>query len=302
MNKLIIAGGSGFLGNAIAEYFKNTFQEIVILTRGISELKNGFRYVSWDAKNSGKWVDEFKNCDVLINMAGRSVDCRYTEENKKLILSSRVESTQILNKAVSKCINPPKIWLNASTATIYRHSEDKQMDEVSGEIGTGFSVGIATAWEAAFFKNSLPKTRRVALRTAIVLAKKDGAFVPIKKLAQFGFGGKQGNGNQLFSWIHIDDFLRSIAFIIKNDFLEGPINNSAPKPITNTHLMKSVREAVKISFGCPLPKTILEIGAKLINTETELVLKSRNVIPKKLADAGFKFQHKTIESALKHLV
>lgn len=302
MTKLIIAGGSGFLGNTIAEYFKPKFDEIIILTRDASATKNNSSFVTWDGKTAGAWQKELENCTVLINMAGKSVDCRYTEKNKKAILSSRIDSTRVLGEVISTLKNPPKVWLNSSTATIYRHSVDKQMDEFSGEIGTGFSVSVGKAWEAEFFKTPLPKTRRVALRTAIVLAKNDGAFVPIKMLAKFGLGGKQGNGNQQFSWIHIHDFLKSIDFCLENDSLEGPINISAPNPITNSYLMQGVRKAVKIPFGLPLSKSMLEIGARIIKTEPELVLKSRNVIPKKLTDTGFEFKYSTIESALEDLV
>ncbi|QWX83037.1 TIGR01777 family protein [Cellulophaga sp. HaHaR_3_176] len=301
MNKLIIVGGSGFLGNAIAKHFVNTFKDIVILTRGASETKNGIRYTSWDAKSVGSWAKEFDNCDVLINMVGRSVDCRYTKKNKSLILSSRVDATKVLGEVLLKSEKPPKIWLNSSTATIYRHSLDLQMDEISGEIGNGFSVEVAKAWEKTFFASPLKNTRKIALRTSIVLGKNGGALVPLKKLAQIGFGGKQGNGNQFFSWIHITDFLRSIDFIIKTENIEGPINIVAPQPCTNAYLMEKIRKSISIGFGIPLSEKILKIGALCIQTETELILKSRNVIPGRLLNKGFEFQYPTIEKALNDL-
>ncbi|WP_158974326.1 TIGR01777 family oxidoreductase [Cellulophaga sp. L1A9] len=302
MKKLIIAGGSGFLGKAIAAYFTSKFTDIVILTRGATETKNGFRYVTWDGKTLGTWQEELTSCDVLINMVGRSVDCRYTPENKKLIMDSRVDATKILGEVISKSKHAPKVWINASTATIYRHALNQQMTEATGEIGTGFSVAVAKAWEEVFYASTTPNTRKVALRTSIVLANNGGALVPILKLAKMGFGGKQGDGNQQFSWIHINDFLESINFIMENTRLQGPINSAAPEPITNSFLMKTIRKELKIPFGIPLPKFLLEFGARLIKTETELILKSRNVIPTKLTNAGFTFQFSTIQSALKDLI
>lgn len=298
MKKLVIAGGSGFLGNAIVEYFKNQFETIVILTRNTIPNTSTVRYVSWDAKTLGDWQQELEGCDVLINMAGRSVDCRYTNKNKKIIMDSRVESTQILNKAITAQRNPPTIWLNSSTATIYRHSMDKEMGEENGEIGTGFSVSVAQAWEKAFFGGHTPKTRKVALRTSIVLGKNGGALTPIKTLTKLGMGGKQGNGEQKFSWIHVNDFVRSIDYIIRNEELNGPVNIVAPKPTNNIKLMQEVRKAVGIGFGLPSPKWLLEIGAIIIRTETELIIKSRNVVPTKLLDHGFMFQYPTLKKAL----
>ncbi|KGK31354.1 TIGR01777 family oxidoreductase [Cellulophaga sp. E6(2014)] len=302
MKKLIIAGGSSFLGKEIATYFASKFTAIVILTRGATETKNGCRYVTWDGKTLGPWKEEFASCEVLINMAGRSVDCRYTPKNKKLILDSRVAATRILGDAIAQSPCPPKVWINSSTATIYRHALTQQMTEETGEIGTGFSVAVAKAWEEAFYASTTPNTRKVALRTSIVLATHGGALVPIVKLAKIGFGGTQGKGNQQFSWIHCADFLESINFIIENDNLTGAVNCVAPEPVTNAILMKSIRKQLNIPFGIPLPKFLLEIGAKIIQTETELILKSRNVLPQKLTDAGFKFKYTTIESALKDLI
>ncbi|MFD0796626.1 TIGR01777 family oxidoreductase [Maribacter chungangensis] len=298
MKKLIIAGGSGFLGNAIVDHFKNKFEDIVILTRNTIKNTDTVRYVLWDAKTLGDWQQELDGCEVLINMAGRSVDCRYTEKNKQIIMDSRVDSTHILNEAVANATNPPKIWLNSSTATIYRHAVDKEMGEENGEIGTGFSVSVAQAWEKTFFEGDTPNTRKVALRTSIVLGKNGGALTPIKTLAKLGMGGKQGDGKQKFSWIHVDDFVRSIEYLIRNTDLHGPINIVAPKPTNNTKLMQEVRKAVGIGFGLPSPKWLLEIGAVLIRTETELIIKSRNVVPNKLLNAGFTFQYPTLKSAL----
>ncbi|GAA4278205.1 TIGR01777 family oxidoreductase [Aquimarina mytili] len=302
MKKIVIAGGSGFLGNVITEYFKDKVEKIIILTRGKSKTENNIQWVHWDAKNLGNWQTELNQADALINMTGKSVDCRYTQQNKDLILSSRLESTHVLGKAVKACHTPPKTWLNSSTGTIYRHSLNKKMNETNGDIGKGFSVHVATSWEEAFFSQKTPNTRKVALRTSIVLGKKGGALGPMHNLAKIGFGGKQGSGNQKISWIHELDFAKSIDFIINNSTIDGPINIVSRNPSTNAIFMKTLRTTINAPFGIPLSKPLLEIGAKIINTETELILKSRNLIPAKLEENGFKFEYPNLTKALKDLI
>lgn len=300
-NKLIIAAGTGFLGNVLIQHFKNKFEEIIVLTRGKSETKNRIKYINWDAKSFSGWEKELENADLVINLAGKSVDCRYNEKNKAEILASRIDSTKILNEAILQCKNPPKHFINSSTATIYRHSEDKEMDEYSGEIGNDFSMNVAKEWEKTFYKVETPKTLKTAIRTSIVLGKNGGAFVPLKKLTQLGLGGKNGNGKQFVSWIHEKDFARAIAFIIEKE-LSGSINVVSPKPIRNEVFMKKLQKAIGIPFGLPISKPILEFGAKIIKTETELVLKSRNVIPKRLTENGFEFEFGDLEKTFKNLL
>ena len=300
-NKLIIAAGTGFLGNVLIQHFKNKFEEIIILTRGKSEIKNQIKYVNWNAKSFSGWENELENTDVLINLAGKSVDCRYTEKNKAEILASRIDSTKILNEAILKCKNPSKHFINSSTATIYRHSEDKEMDEYSGEIGNDFSMNVAKSWEKTFYEMETPKTLKTAIRTSIVLGKDGGAFVPLKKLTQLGLGGKNGNGKQFISWIHEKDFARAIEFIIEQK-LSGSINVVSPKPIQNEEFMKKLQKVIGIPFGLPISKSMLELGTKIIKTETELVLKSRNVIPKRLAENGFKFEFGDLVTTFKSLL
>lgn len=301
MNKLIIAAGTGFLGQSLINHFKNKFEEIVILTRGKSRNSDGLKYVNWDAKTFSGWETELENTTVLINLAGKSVDCRYTKENQREILLSRIESTKVLNQAVLDCKNPPKHWLNSSTSTIYRFSLDKQMDEVDGEIGNDFSMNVAQSWEKAFFKSETPKTLKTALRTSIVLGKNGGALLPIKMLAKIGFGGKQGKGNQFISWIHEIDFARAIDFIVEKEMI-GVVNIVSPKPIANKDFMSVLRKVIGAPFGIPISESLLKLGAVFIRTESELVLKSRNVIPKRLQENGFQFEFDTLEKALKDLV
>ncbi|MFK7058937.1 TIGR01777 family oxidoreductase [Flavobacterium oreochromis] len=301
MMKIVISAGTGFLGQVLVDYFKKDNNEIIVLTRGRTKTKDNVHYVHWNAKTLTGWEKQLENTDILINLAGKSVDCRYNEENKKTILSSRIDSTKILNQAVLECENPPKHWLNSSTSTIYRHSEDKQMDEYTGEIGDDFSMNVAKSWEHAFLETATPNTLKTALRTSIVLGKKGGAFLPLKNLTQMGFGGKQGNGKQFISWIHEEDFARALAFIIEKE-ITGVINIVSPTPVQNKTFMKTLRKEMNIPFGTPLGKRMLEFGAKIIGTETELVLKSRNVIPKRLLENGFVFKFGDLREAFKELL
>lgn len=300
MKKLIIAAGTGFLGNVLIDYFKGTANEIIVLTRGKSQIKDNIKYIHWDAKTLSGWEKELEGADVLINLAGKSVDCRYTDKNKAEIVASRINSTHILNQAVLQCSNPPRHWLNSSTATIYRHSEDRQMDEANGEIGSDFSMDVAKAWENAFFETQTPHTIKTALRTSIVLGRKGGAFIPLKKLAQAGMGGRQGSGTQFISWIHEEDFARAVDFIITARVV-GTVNVVAPTPMRNRHFMAALRKAVKMPLGLTMPTWLLKIGANIIGTETELVLKSRNVIPTLLTTSGFTFNYPSVHTALKNL-
>ena len=301
MKRIVLAGGSGFLGKCIIEHHKKD-SHIIVLTRGKSRQLKNLQYENWDGKSLGPWSTSLENADVLINLNGKSVDCRYSKSNKKLIYSTRLESTEVLGKAIQLCKNPPKIWINSSSATIYRHSLDKAMDEETGEFGSGFSVDVCQKWENIFNTIKVGTTRKVAIRTAIVLGKNQGALKPLKILAKLGLGGKQGPGNQYFSWIHEQDFVSSVDFIIANESLNGAINISSPNPINNDNFMRSLRDAIHMPFGIPIPSWLLEIGAILIRTETELILKSRWVIPKRLLNAGFKFKYSKIDEAFADLL
>lgn len=300
MKKLVIAAGTGFLGKVLTRHFKDKADKIIILTRGKSRKENNISYIHWDAKTLSGWETELEDADELINLAGKSVDCRYNERNKSEIIASRVDSTVILNKAALHCTNPPKHWLNASTATIYRHSLDWQMDEATGETGHDFSMNVAKMWEKAFFATITPHTKKTALRTAIVVGKNGGAYPMLKRLAQIGFGGKQGNGRQFVSWIHEEDFARAVEFILQQE-MEGVVNIVSPAPARNTHFMKALQKSINMPFGIPISNSLLKIGAAIIGTETELVLKSRNVIPARLHDKGFTFKYGELNQALQNL-
>lgn len=302
MKKIVIAGGTGFLGECLSRYFAQKGYEVIILSRNIRTDRPPLSYQQWDGKTLGKWAQCLEGTEALINLTGKSVDCRYTTRNKKLIYSSRLEATKVLGLALAGCENPPKVWINAASATIYRHSLDTPMDEKKGELGEGFSVDVCKKWEQVFNNQQVPKTRKVILRIAIVLGYEGGAFRPLKNLVKVGLGGKQGNGKQKFSWIHEQDFVRITDYVIKNENVEGVFNVSAPNPVSNMELMNLLRKTLKMPFGLPSPNWLLKIGAVIIRTETELILKSRYVIPGKLIERSFKFDFPQLEDAVEDLI
>jgi uncharacterized protein (TIGR01777 family) len=299
--KIIITAANGFLGNALVNHFKEKYQVIALARKQISNSEN-VRYLLWDGRTLGEWHTEFEGALAVINLAGRSVDCRYNEKNKHEIYVSRLESTQIISDAIKECKVKPEVWLNSASATIYRHSGDKPMTEKDGEIGTGFSVDVCQQWEKKFYQNKIESVRQIALRTAIVLGKKGGVMIPFMNLVKLFLGGKLGNGNQQFSWIHIDDFCKSVEFLIDNKISNGSYNVSSPNPITNKYFMSVLRKNLNRPFGIPSPKWLLELGAKIIKTETELILKSRYVIPERLINEGFQFTFPKIENAIDEII
>lgn len=291
--KIVIAGGTGFVGKYLTEQFGNLGYQVIVISR---QKKN----IQWN--DTAGIINSLENSEMLINLAGKSVDCRYNEKNKTEILKSRTETTKALGEAILKCNMPPELWINSSTATIYRHAEDRPMTESTGEIGKGFSVDVAKNWEKSFLSFQLPNTRQVALRMAIVMGKDGGVMSPFINLVRFGLGGIQGNGKQMFSWIHIEDLFNIILFFQSHKELKGVFNCSAPNPIDNKTLMKTFRQEMKVKIGLPSPVWLLEIGAAIIKTETELILKSRWVVPEKLLESGYVFKYPTIETALKNLL
>ena len=299
--KVVLAGGSGFIGSNLATHFTDKNDEVVVLTRGKSRKENGIEFIHWDAKHFDDWCSSLESCDVLINLTGKSVDCRYTEENKAGIINSRVDATNVLGAFLALMDNPPKVWINLSTATIYRHSEDKIMDEINGEVGNDFSMNVAQKWEEALNKPKLTDTRRIALRVSLVIGKGGGVYPVLKRLAKFGLAGTMGNGKQRFAWIHISDCIRLIEFIIENENMKGPVNCTGPSNPTNKEFMNTLRTSLGIPIGLPQPAFLIKFGAWLMRTESELILKSRWVTPKKLLDEGFKFEFETAKVALDNL-
>lgn len=301
MKKLIIAGGTGFLGQALAAFLSHRFEEIAILSRTKISREKNIRYVQWDARTKGEWCQELEHADVIINLCGKSVDCRYTQKNKKEILASRIDSTTIIGECIKDCKYSPALWINAASATIYRYSEQEPMTELNGEIGQGFSEEVCQLWEKTFFSYSKSETRQVNLRIGLVLGMEGGVLPKMYQLTKIGLGGKMGNGKQLVSWIHIEDFCRMVEWIIDYKNQSGDYNCCAPQPCTNYKLMELLRQKARRPIGLPASKWMLELGAFFMRTETELILKSRYVVPEKASHAGFTFHYSDIESALNEI-
>ncbi|SFC40364.1 hypothetical protein SAMN05443252_103242 [Bacillus sp. OV322] len=291
--KAVLAGGTGFIGAFLEKKFCESGYEVKVISRQAP-------HINW--QDTDAIISALEEAEILINLAGKSVDCRYNKRNKETILLSRTKTTNILGNAISQCKIPPKLWINSSTATIYRHAEDRPMTEEEGEIGSGFSVDVAKAWEQAFFDFQLPETRQIALRIAIVLGRDGGVMTPFKNMVKFGLGGAQGPGTQKFSWIHVEDLCRIITFLQEKESLSGVFNCSSPNPVTNAELMENLRKAMGVKAGLPSAKWMLELGAVFIKTETELILKSRWVIPERLIKEGFTFKYSRIEDALHQIL
>lgn len=311
IGRVVIGGSTGFMGRHLQDKYRGEGREVITISRSGADLAWSDR-AGIDAAVDGS--------ALVIGLAGKSVNCRYTPKNRAAIFRSRLETTGALNTAIARAGHPPALWVNSSTATIYRHADDRPMTESTGEIGTGFSVDVAKAWEAALFADDLPGTRRVALRSAIVLGH-GGVLAPLKRLARLGLGGAQydgwwpvsrarraagtahlpgaRHGRQRFSWVHIADVARIIDFLEATPALDGPVNAAAPNPVDNAEFMATVRRVLSVPFGPPMPRWMLELGAIGIRTETELILKSRWVLPEKLTRAGFEFRYPTLEPAVR---
>jgi uncharacterized protein (TIGR01777 family) len=308
-------GGSGQVGRTLAQYFQGRGHHVTVLTRG--PYTAPWQTVHWDGEKTGEWVETLEGADVCINLAGRSVNCRYNEENRREIYDSRIGTTRLLNRVIAGLAEPPRVWLNASTATIYRHAIDRPMDEATGELGGGemisrrrrapdtwnFSIRVAKDWERAFFETPTPRTRKVALRSAIVFSPvPGGTFAIFLNLVRVGLGGTQGSGRQFVSWIHETDFARAVEFLIESGDIDGPVNIAAPNPLPNREFMQALRDAWDMPNGLPAPWPLLEIGTFLMRTESELVLKSRRVVPRRLLEAGFLFEFRNWQEAADDLV
>ena len=304
MKKTVLAGGSGFLGQALARSLLADGYEVVVLSRSVAQPNAIGRFVPWDGKILGEWKNELEGAEALFNLTGRSVDCRYTKANRELILNSRVDSTRVLGEAIRECSDIPKVWLNSSTATIYedRRGDLKSHDEKSEDLGTGFSVGVAQAWEKALRESDTEGLRKVALRVSIVLGKDGGAFPVLKRFAKLGLGGAQGPGNQWMSWLHIDDWVGVARFLMDTPSIDGPVNLAAPNPVTNASFMREMRlRFAPLGIGFPAPSLFVRIGAFFMGTAPELVLKSRKVVSSVLKESGYVFKHPEISSALDEL-
>ena len=298
------------MGRVLAAHLHSQGHDVTILSR--SGAVAPWRVVSWDGLTIDDWSSALEHADVLVNLAGRSVNCRYNARNRRAIFESRIRTTRLLGEAIGRLAHPPRLWLNASTATIYRHALDRAMDEATGEIGGRepnapstwrFSIDVATRWEESFFSANSPGVRKVALRSAIVMsAERGGPFDMLLLLVRLGLGGKSGSGKQFVSWVHELDFVRAIDYLIANEEIEGTVNVASPGPLPNSDFIRILRQTWGTPIGLPVPEWVLELGAILLRTETELILKSRRVIPSRLLESGFKFQFTEWSRAAQDLV
>ncbi len=309
--RIVIPGGTGQIGQILARHFHEQGHQVVVIARHAKPAE--WPTLIWNAEDLGDWAQSIDGADVVINLAGRSVNCRYTAANRREIKNSRILTTSVVGQAISRAARPPRVWLNASTATIYRHSFDRPMDERTGELGGHepdapqrwrFSIDVATSWERTFFAATVPQTRRVAFRSAIVMSPDaGGVFDQLLRLVRWGLGGPSGSGKQYVSWIHDVDFVRAIEFLIAREDMEGVVNVSSPCPERNRHFMCCLRRAWCTSYiGLPAPRWMLSMGAALLRTETELVLKSRRVAPQRLLDADFEFHFPNWRGACQDLM
>jgi uncharacterized protein len=309
--RIVIPGGTGQIGHILARHFHEQGHAVTVVARHPKPAK--WQVISWNAADLGPWAKALDGADVVINLAGRSVNCRYNAANRREIKNSRTISTGVVGQAIAQASHAPHVWLNASTATIYRHALDRPMDEVTGEIGGNepdapvrwrFSIDVATSWERAFFAANTPKTRKVALRSAVVLSPDlGGVFDHYLRLVRWGLGGPSGSGEQFISWIHDVDLIRVVEFLIERDYMDGVVNVCSPCPVTNREFMCNLRREWCTSYvGLPAPRWMLSVGAAVFGLETELVLKSRRVFPRRVIENGFEFHFPNWRGACQDLV
>ncbi len=313
--RIVMPGGSGQVGAILARDLAGAGHEVVVLSRGQASpatKERPWRTATWDGRTLGNWAREIDGSDAVIHLSGRTVNCRYTPRHRKEILDSRVESTRVVGEAIAQSAVPPPIWLNAGTSTIYRDSLDRDMDESTGDILAhqagvpetyNFSAGVGLAWEKTLQDAPAPATRKIALRTSMVMSPdKDGVFDVLLGLVRRGLGGTQGNGRQYVSWMHDQDYARAVRFLLEHEEISGPVNMTAPEPVPNREFMAALRRANGTGFGLPASRWMLEIGAVFLRTETELILKSRRVVPGVLTAAGFDFIFPSWPRAAQNLV
>jgi uncharacterized protein len=309
--RIVIPGGTGQVGHILARHFHEQGHAVTVIARHPKPAE--WQILTWNAADLGPWTQAIERADAVINLAGRSVNCRYNAANRREIKNSRTISTGVVGQAIAQASHPPRVWLNASTATIYRHAIDRAMDEATGELGGNepdaprqwrFSVDVATSWERAFFAADTPNTRRIALRSAMIMSPDAGGiFDHLLGLVRWGLGGPSGSGKQFISWIHDVDFIRAVEFLISREDMDGVVNVSSPCPVTNREFMCCLRREWCTSYiGLAAPGWVLSVGAALLGTEAELVLKSRRVVPRRLLDAGFEFHFPNWRGACQDLV
>ena len=292
MKKVVIAGGTGFIGTYLTKRFEENGYKVFIVSREA-------KHVSWKPV---ELIEVLEGAELVVNLAGKNINCRHNAANRKAIIDSRVNTTMWIGNAIEACKMPPKLWVNASASGVYKPSYNKEMTEDETELGNDFLANVVREWEKTFFGYQLTETRQVALRTAVVLGQNGGVLKPLVMLSCFGLGGEQADGKQLFSWIHVEDYFRILLFLLENKTLSNVVNCASPTPVSNKEFMRTLRKTLKVPVGIPAPEFAIRLGAKLIGTEPELILNSSNVIPKRLLEEGFRFKFPSLEFALDDLL
>lgn len=290
---MMIAGANGFMGRYLSRYFLDKGWRVYGLARRTDGLAKGVEFIKWDGETlEPSWAEVLEEVDVLINLVGRTVNCRYTDENKRQILESRVNSTKLLGQAVAGCDDPPSLWINGSTAAIYKETREKAQTESEGEMSDSFAADVTRKWEATFLAAEVADSvRKIMLRTTLVMGEEKGTVYDILcGLAKKYLGGTLGDGGQMVSWIDINDVCRAVEWMINTETARGAYNMAAPNPLTNAEMMKRIRKKVGVSFGLPAFEWMLEIGAFVMRTEAELMTNSMYVYPERLLKEGFVFE------------
>ncbi len=299
--KIVIAGGTGFLGQLLASSLIDRGKDVILLSRKDPQKKLHGRVVFWNAKSLGDWVEEMEGAETLINLTGRSIDCRHNQSNRREILDSRIQSTRVLGEAILGCETPPVVWLNASSMALYgeylygglAHDENAPIQR------SGFLEEVTVAWEEEFFKFTRADVRQIAMRISFVLGRSSGAFPLLKKLTHFGLGGKQASGKQWMSWLHEDDWVGIVDFLINHPLISGPVNVTSPDPVQNSRFMKTMRsQFAPLGIGFPGPKLAVLLGCWLLGSAPELALQSRHVLPGVLQKKGYKFRKASLDEAI----
>lgn len=296
MKKIVIAAANGFIGEHLCDHFSKTHEVIGLVRKPMPEKANVV-YVIWDGQNLDDWQSELEGAEAVINLAGKSVNCRHTDENKRGILQSRIQSTQMIGQAIDLCKVKPKIWINASGASIYKYKKGHPNTESDTDYADDFIAQVSKDWEDSLYAYTYSDVRQIALRTTVVLGKENGAFPVMNQLVKYWLGGKQGSGAQMISWIHIEDFVSAVDHIIHSE-INGNVNMGSPNPVSNAEFMGALQKANGRSFGLPTPEFLLKIGARFMNTEPSLILNNLFVDPKVLIDSGFKFKYPIIDKAI----
>ncbi|SMO83042.1 TIGR01777 family oxidoreductase [Melghirimyces algeriensis] len=297
--KIVIPGGSGFLGQAFANDLASRNVQVTVLTRGQERTDGNIRYMKWDGKTMGSWIHELDGAKGIVNLTGKSVNCLYTKKNRKEILDSRLDSVQVLHQAIQTCDTPPEVFIQASSLAIFGNTQNP-CDE-NAPHGEGFSADVCKQWESAFFKENLPNTRQVALRIGFVLGKNGGALEPLQRLTKYGLGGTVGSGKQYISWIHMEDLKGMLRYILDHP-TEGIYNATGPNPVTNRTFMETLRKAMGKGWAPPTPAPLVRLGAIIVmRSDPDLALHGRNCLPQRLLDEGFQFQHTDLQATLQEL-